>query len=182
MSKKSFLSAVAAGTAGTAVGLWICGQIVPLRGTVRVECSIRIGRPAAEVYSGFAQVERMPQFTQSVVSVDTRGDISVWIARIAGHRYKWDVEIVQVVPKQMIGWKSYLGPKHCGRISFLSLGEETLVHVEMNYVPATNLARLVDGTPSVKLGGVLEAALRDIKVTLESEARDEAPRKQDTGT
>jgi uncharacterized membrane protein len=160
--KKSVLGSVAAGATWTAVGPWDCGQLPPLRGTVRVERSIQIGCPAAEVYAGFARVKRMPQFIGSVVSVDTCGDVSTWIAEIGGRRYKWDVEIVQVVPMQLIGWKSYRGPKHSGRISFLALGEETLAHLEMNY------ERLSDGTFPASLGDVIGAALSDLKSTLES--------------
>jgi uncharacterized membrane protein len=196
MSKKSALSTDAAGNACTAAGLWACSQLTPLRETVRVERSIQIGCPAEEVYAGFALVERMPQFIRSVVSVDTCGDISVWIAEIEGRRYGWDVEIVQVVPKQLIGWRSCRGPKHSGRISFLSQGEETHVHLEMNYGPGIILGRLFDGTFSATLGGVIEVALRDLKTTLESahphwdagkaavksEVGYEAPGEQATGT
>jgi uncharacterized membrane protein len=149
-----------------------------------MERSIRIARSAEEVYSAFAQLERMPQFTRSVLSVDARGDISVWAAQIEGHRYEWDVEIVQVVPKQVIGWKSVRGPKHSGRISFLSLGEDTLVFVEVSYAPSG----LFDGVAFWKLGDVIGAALSDLKVTLESTpswaiaAESDAPWERATGT
>lgn len=185
MLKKSFPSSVASGAAGCASALWASFQLAPLREAVRVERNIRIARSAEEVYSAFAQVQRMPQFTRSVLSVDTLGDISFWAAMIDGHRYEWDVEIVQVVPKQVIGWRSFRGPKHSGRISFLSLGDETLVFVDMSYAPSG----LIDGVAFWKMGEMIWAALSDLKATLESTRPDwaiagdpDAPRERATGT
>jgi uncharacterized membrane protein len=162
--KRSFTSATAAGGAETAAGVWATHRVSPLWETVRVERGIRIASSAVEVYSVFAQVKRLPQVIESLVGVHSRGDVSIWTAEIGGRRYEWDVEIVQVVPGQVIGWSSCRGPKHSGRISFLSLGDDTLVSVEVNYIPS---AHLLGGGSSWKLGDLIGAALRDLKATLE---------------
>jgi uncharacterized membrane protein len=136
---------------------------------------MQIARSSADVFSAFARLEQIPQFVRSVVSVVSCEDVSVWIGQIDGRRFEWDVEILQVVPKQVIGWKSYRGPKHSGRLSFFSVGDHTLVHVEMNYVPRIGLARVMDGISGWNMGDAIAAALRDIKTTLESTSRSAAP-------
>lgn len=166
VSGNSFWGGVAAGVAGTAAGLWVCGLLASPGRMVRVERSIQIGRPALEVFSAFARIERIPQLIHSVVNVVSCEDVSVWISEIDGHRFQWDVEIVQVVPKQVIGWTSFRGPRHSGRISFFSLGDGTLVHVAMNYMPRVRIARILNRP--VNMGDAIEAALRDCKSTLES--------------
>jgi len=162
--RRSFLSSVASGAAVTAAGLWASSHLEPPLAMVRVERSIRIARSAEEVYSAFAQLKRMPRFTRSVLSVDACGDVSVWIAQIDGRRYRWDVEIVQVVPKQVIAWRSFCGSKHSGRVSFLSLGDHTVVQVEMSYVPSG----VFGGVGFWKVADAISAVLNDLKVMIET--------------
>jgi uncharacterized membrane protein len=166
MSGRSFWRGLAAGAAGTAVGFWACGLLASPGRMVRVERSIQIGRPSLEVFSAFARVERIPQLIHSVVNVVSCEDVSVWIAEFNGRHFQWDVEIVQVVPKQVIGWTSFRGPRHSGRISFFAMGDDTLVHVAMNYMPRLGFPRIFN--LPVNLGDAVEAALRDCKLTLES--------------
>jgi uncharacterized membrane protein len=187
---RSFWSGVAAGAAGTVAGLRACGLLNSFGRTVRVDRSIQIERPPAEVFSAWARVERIPQFVRSVVSVVSCEDISVWVAEFQGRRFEWDVEILQVVPKQVIGWKSHRGPRHSGRISFFPIGEDTLLLLEMNYVPGINLGNFLGRSNSWDMGDAIEAALRDFKAMLESThprwaappLMHETPRDRATGT
>jgi uncharacterized membrane protein len=156
---------------------------------VRVERSVQVERPAAEVFAACARLERMPQLIRWVVSVAASDDVSYWIADLEGHRYSWDVEIVQVIPNQVIGWKSHRGPKHSGRINFFSLGAHTLVQVDMNCEPQSAIARLLDGETSWSFGDAIEAALHDLKASLEAPRHSEstprmpqAPEERSTGT
>lgn len=171
MPRDSFWGGVALGAAGTVAGLWTSGLLAPQGRTRRVECSIQISRPAQDVFSACAHVERMPRFVRSIVSVAACDDVSEWIAQLDGRRFGWDLEIVQVVPKQVIGWKSHRGQKHSGRLSFFSLGDKTLVHIEMNYVPSFRFASIFRN--SWKMEDAVNAALRDFKATLEATDRAE---------
>lgn len=197
MSRFSFWTGIVAGAAGTAVGLWSSGLLIPLNSTVHVDRSIQIDRPAADVFAACARIERLPRLIRSVVSVTSCDDVSVWQAFIDGHSFEWDVEIVQVVPKQMIGWKSYKGPRHSGQIRFFPVGDKTvapktLVQVEMNYVQGLPTAHHFGRSFSGSLGTAIEAALRDLRTVLESAhphwtavppvKTHETVRKQATGT
>jgi hypothetical protein len=140
---------------------------MPLNRTVRVDRSIQIGRPAADVFSACARIERLPKLVRSVVSVTSCEDVSAWEAFITGRSFHWDVEVIQVIPKQLIGWKSYQGPRHSGQVRFFSLGDTTLVQVQMNYVRDMTPANLFSNS-SWSVGDAIEAALRDIRTALES--------------
>ena len=54
---------------------------------------------------------------------------------VKGRLLHWDAQLFQDIPNQALGWKSVSGPKHSGRISFAPLGDDTQVHVVMNYSP-----------------------------------------------
>lgn len=191
MARSSFWVGVAVGATGTALALWAKGQSAQGK-MVRVERTVKIDRPAADIFAECAQVERMPELIRNVVTVATDDDISLWIADIEGHRVAWDVELVQVIPNHVIGWTSYRGPKHSGRISFFSIGQETLVQVDMNYAPRTGLARLFEEEIPGDVGELLEAALHDLKASLDvtqqrwtevpAPPRHDAPAEKATGT
>jgi len=176
MSRSAFWVGVAVGAAGgTAATLLANGLSTHQNRMLRFERSVKIGCPSAEVFAACARLERMPELIRWVVSVASGQDVSLWIADIEGHRYEWDVEIVQVIPNQVIGWKSHGSPKHSGTISFLSAGSETLVQVDMNCEPRQSmLARLLDGEIRWDLGDALEAALHDLKTSLESKRQRRA--------
>jgi len=166
MARNSFWVGVAVGAAGVAAALWAKSRSA--RGNmVRVERTVKIDRPAADIFAECAHIERMPELIRGVVSVATDDDLSLWIADIEGHRVAWDVELVQVIPNHVIGWTSRRGPKHSGRISFFSIGRETLVQVDMNYAPRTGLAHFFEETIPGDVGELLEAALHDLKASLE---------------
>ncbi len=88
-----------------------------------------------------------------------------------GKVFEWDAEITQIVPGESIGWKSVSGSKNTGRINFARIGNDTLVHVQMNYVPATRLLRPMLAGMSGQIEGYIEQALRDFKHALEAGER-----------
>jgi uncharacterized membrane protein len=190
MSRNPFWIGVAVGTgAGAAAALWFRSFSIREGEMVRVERSVQIEQPAAEVFAACARLGRMPELIRWVVSVAASDDVSYWIADLEGHRYSWDVEIVQVIPNQVIGWKSHRGPRHSGRINFFSLGAHTLVQVDMNCAPPTAIARLFNGQSQWSFGDALEAALHDLKASLEAPRQSEgepripqAPMERSTGT
>jgi uncharacterized membrane protein len=168
MSRSSFWTGLAAGALGGLALRWAADKLLRRESMKRFETGIHIRRPALEVFSACARIEALPQAVRPLVSVQGNNDVSLWTADIDGRRYGWDVEIVQVIPPQLIGWKSQHAPHHSGRIAFFSMGQDTLLEVEMNYAPHGLLGRLIAGRVSWTVGGILESALRDLKLSLES--------------
>jgi len=86
---------------------------------------------------------------------------------VNGVPVEWEAEITQVVPYQAIGWKSVSGPKHTGRVTFSPLGNDTLVHVQMNYAPPMRMLRRALAPFSGELEGYIEQVLREFKAGME---------------
>jgi len=156
----------------------ICGALVASylgRGgdsrILRLEKSIQIGRPPAEVFDAWSDLEQLPMMIEALDSVSSIGHRSHWNARVNGKPTEWDAELTQLILNQAIGWKSVNGPKHSGRITFSPLGNDTLLHIQMNYVPQTRFLRRAL-TPFVgEFEGYIEQALRDAKAYLENRPR-----------
>jgi uncharacterized membrane protein len=178
MGRQSFWSGFAMGAAlGTLAG--VSGMLVLRRsisGThhhiLRLEKSINIGRPAHTVFDAWCDFERIPQLINWVENVERFGRRSRWTVNIDGRHFRWDARITQVVPGQSIGWKSVSGPRHTGRISFAPLGNQTLVHVTMNYAPP--LGEFSSMLPiDQHLEDWIERGLREFKAALESRGQRE---------
>ena len=170
MQKKEFWGGFAAGAAVAIGGAWIFG--LTGRGgsshIVRLEKSVQIGRPVAEVFETWSDLESLPRFTSLLRNITRNGDRSHWVAEIAGRPLEWDAEVIQVIPNQAIGWKSVSGTRSTGRVTFSELGDQTIVHVHMNYAPRPWILRPVFATMAGQLEGYIEQALRDIKAAIES--------------
>ena len=134
---------------------------------LRLEKSVNIGRPVEMVFAAWSNFERLPQFIDFVKKVERYGTHSRWTVNIDGKEFEWDAQITQVVSNQSIGWKSLAGPRHTGRINFAPLGEQTVVHVIMNYAPP--LGGLGSMLPiDQHLEDWIERGLREFKAALES--------------
>lgn len=182
MSQKRFWGGVAVGIGSTVGIFWALGLVGRggNRRIVRLEKSIQIGRPVHEVFQAWQRIERIPQYCRYITHVRSSGDFSVWTANIGGNVFRWEAELTQVIPDQVIGWKSINGTQHSGRITFSPIGADTLVHVQMNYAPTNWLLRPFVVTVSGQIEGYIEQALRDFK--LELEAEDIPQTEQATGT
>jgi hypothetical protein len=84
---------------------------------------------------------------------------------------RWEAEITQRIENEAIGWKSVSGPKHTGRIDFSPLGDDTIVHVAMNYAPPMQMGRLFSPIWG-RLEHYIDEALRDFKATLEGKGQE----------
>jgi uncharacterized membrane protein len=174
MARETFWPGFAAGiAAGALVGV---GGVLAFkrrssesdRRVVRLEKSVNIGRPVQAVFAAWSNVERLPQWINFVRRVERFGTHSRWLVNIDGRDFEWDAQITQVVPNESIGWKSLSGPKHTGRISFSPLGDQTIVHVLMNYAPP--LGALGSAFPmDSHLEQWIERGLRDFKSAMERE-------------
>jgi uncharacterized membrane protein len=105
------------------------------RRVVRLEKSVNVGRPVHRVFAAWQELEQLPGWIGFIKRVQRHGTHSRWLVNLDGRDFEWNAQITQVIPNESIGWKSLSGPKHTGRITFSPAGEQTVVHVIMNYAP-----------------------------------------------
>lgn len=184
MAQKHFWSGFAAGAAAALGGLWAANSVG--RGSssriIRLEKSVQIGRPVSEVFETWSDFSRLPEFSNIIRRVDRYGDRSHWLVDINGRPFEWDAELTQIIPNEAIGWKSVGGTKNTGRITFSAIGDDTLVHVQMNYAPPFRMLRPLLSGMSGQIEGYIEQALRDFKNALESREPAARTGAQATGT
>lgn len=184
MAKKSFWEGFGIGAAAGAAagfGTWLLTRSLgreEFRKIMRLEKSVQIGRPVNEVFRAWADLQRLPEYLSMLDQVQVRGHRSQWRGRVAGRPVEWDAELIQDIPNQALGWKSVSGPKHTGRIDFSPVGDNTIVHVVINYAPRGGMLARAAAEALGPLEGYVEQALRDFKAALEG--RGQEPRA--TGT
>jgi uncharacterized membrane protein len=189
MSQRDFWNGFGAGAAvGVIAGVGSALTWRAVRGrsiaseVMRVEKTVQIGRPLDDVFHAWSDLASLPRYIPMIRSVRPFGRRSHWMADIKGKRFEWDAELVQDMDNQALGWRSLSGPKHTGRISFAPLGNDTLVHVQMNYVPPMgSMGRAVLETFE-HVDQYIEQALRDFKAALEGKGQENAQPRRATGT
>ncbi len=168
------------GAAAAAGGAWIVGLLG--RGgqsrIIRLEKSVQIGRSVEDVFETWCDLEALPRYTNLLRSIRRSGDRSFWVAEIGGIPLEWDAEIVQVIPNESVGWRSVDGVRHSGRVTFSPIGDQTLIHVQMNYAPRLWFLRPVLSPAVGMMEGYIEQVLRDFKMALESGAGKSATPKE----
>src|SRR5437016_14197570 len=172
MAREGFWSGFVGGiTIGTLAGMGGVLAVRRLAGRtdshiVRLEKSINIGRPLELVFATWANIERLPQYISFVKKVERYRDHARWRINLDGKEFTWDSQVTQLVPQQSIGWKSLGRPRHAGRISFAPLGNQTVIHVVMNYAPP--LGGLGSMLPiDQHLENWIDQGLREFKAALE---------------
>ncbi len=185
MARRRFWAGFAAGTAiGAAAGMgsWLISRTLRRQEygkIMRLEKSIQVGRPIEDVFRAWSELHSLPRYLPMVQRIDSQGKRSHWVIRLDGRNIEWDAKLTQRIPNQALGWTSVTGPKHPGRINFARLGNDTLVHVVMNYAPPAGA--ITSGVVEAfgRVEGILEQALREFKAGLEGKGQEEARR---TGT
>lgn len=165
-----FIAGAVTGVVAAAAGVLVVKRLsgIAPETVLRLEKSVNVGRPVETVFNTWSNFERLPQFISFVKKVERAGNITRWTVEIDGREIRWDAEIAQIFPYQSIGWKSLSGPKHTGRITFAPLGNQTVVHVVMNYAP--RMGKIVAALPlEVHLAERIERGLREFKLGLEQE-------------
>ncbi len=152
------------------------------RPVVRLEKSIQVGRAVEEVFNAWTDFERLSRMSDIIEEIRLDGDRTHWRVNIDGKRITWDSEIEQFIPNRAVGWKSVSGPKHTGRVDFSSLGNDTLVHIVMNYHPPVILLRPFFPTVAIHLENFIEKTLRDFKASLEGKGQEGREAIRGTGT
>jgi uncharacterized membrane protein len=137
------------------------------RRIVRLEDSIQIARPVSEVFRSWINLEELPQHLEYVNNIRVAGQTSEWDVTVDGRDFKWRAKTVQLIPNEAIAWKSVTGPKHSGRINFSKLGDDTLMHVTMNYAPPLGRFGRALSAVDDNLEGYVAKSLRDFKHALE---------------
>ena len=170
MPRRGFWNGFAAGAAAGAGALFAV-TFIGRGGTsriIRLEKSVQIGCPVHDVFDAWSDFNRLAQYSSAIQSVSRFGDRSHWVVNVEGKTFEWDAEIVHMIPNQSIGWKSVSGTKTTGRITFSPLGDQTLVHVQMNYAPPSMLLRPFASSINGVIEGTIEQALRDFKNAIEN--------------
>lgn len=170
---RGFAAGAATG-AGLTFGSVALATVVARRNPriVRLEKSLQIGRPVEEVFQHWSNIDRLPEWSDSVEEVFSSGNCSHWVVKVDGRTLEWDAEIEQLIPNEAIGWKSVNGPKHTGRITFSKIGNDTLVQVTMNYVPPSRLLSPFAPNVGEYLERYLDQVLRDFKASLEGKGQE----------
>jgi uncharacterized membrane protein len=166
-----FAAGAAIGT-GAAVAAYMIANLAGKHSSrvVRLEDSVQIGRHVEDVFRAWTDLEALPDYMEFVNRVRKYGNVSEWDVTVDGKDFKWKAETTQTVPNESIGWKSISGPKHTGRITFAPLGEDTMVHVTMNYVPGGGfLSKLVSPFED-HIESYINQSLREFKAALEGDA------------
>jgi uncharacterized membrane protein len=154
-------SAAGVNTAGTAAEQ---NPNVSVRGGhgSKVEKSVTINRPAAELYQFWRNFENLPRFMKHLESVKvTGGDRSHWVAKgPAGTSVEWDAEVYNEKENELIAWRSLEGSQvdNAGSVHFepAAGGRGTIVRVVLKYDPPAGklgaaVARLFGESPAQQI-------------------------------
>jgi uncharacterized membrane protein len=114
---------------------------VPYELGIRVDKSVTINRPRAEVYRFWRNLENLPRFMrhlQSVTEIDNRH--SHWVARApAGRTVEWEAEVINEIENELIGWQSleHSTVENAGSVHFDEApgGRGTVVRIALQYNP-----------------------------------------------
>jgi uncharacterized membrane protein len=131
----------------------------PGRG-IRMERSVTVNRPRAEVFGYWRDLSHLPRFMRHVKSVtSTGGDRSHWVAA-APFEVRWDAQITEERPDELIAWRSLEGSQvnNAGQVRFVDApgGRGTEVHVIIEYSPGGGpageaAAKLVQGVTATQI-------------------------------
>jgi uncharacterized membrane protein len=115
---------------------------VPAERGTKVEKSVIVNRPPAELYSFWRNFENLPRFMNHLESVrETGGGRSHWVAKApAGTSVEWDAEIYNEKEGELIAWRTLEGSQvaSAGSVRFEpadAAGGGTLVRVSLKYDP-----------------------------------------------
>lgn len=141
----------------------------------KIEKIVTIARPPDELFRFWRNLENLPEFMQNIESVRVLDDRrSHWVVKgPGGHRLKWDAEIVNEHPGEMISWQTLPGAdvQSAGTVRFTPSddGRSTILRVVLEFRPpggtlGARVARLFGRDPA----GQLDQDLARLKQIIES--------------
>ena len=136
---------------------------VPDNKGIKVSEQIVIGRPAADIYRFWRELENLSEFMDHVKSVEELDDLrSRWIVRgPAGSEVEWMATIVTDREGELISWESLPGAEvqNAGSVRFEPMSNDnTRVKVTLQYQPP---AGVLGATVAKMFGEAPEQQLRD---------------------
>jgi uncharacterized membrane protein len=143
--------------------------------TLKVKKTLLINRSPEDLYRQWRDFQSLPRFMKNLESVEVSTEVhSRWIAKgPAGQKVKWDAEITEDRPNELIAWRSLDGGEveHSGSVRFEPApgGRGTLVSIELQYNPTAGIvgatvAKLFGRAPEQKI----EEDLRRFKQVMET--------------
>ena len=124
---------------------------------IDVRKTINISAPVERVYEFWSNYENFPRFMSHLREVrETAPGRSHWIAKgPGGATVEWDADITQVIPKQLLAWKSLPGSvvENTGSVRFDQNGNGgTRLTIQLSYQPPAGamghaLAKLFGADP-----------------------------------
>jgi uncharacterized membrane protein len=159
---------------------------VNARKAIKVEHSVTIAKPRAELFAFWRNFENLPRFMEHLVSVRVDSETrSHWTTKApAGQTVEWDAEIVNVVPDSIIAWKSVgdADVANAGAVNFSDAAGDggTVVRVTVDYEPpAGKLGALFSHVFSEEPDQQIRDDLRRFKQLMESGGIPAATRRRD---
>lgn len=142
---------------------------------VKVEKTVTINRPAAQLYRFWHNFENLPRFMTHLEEVRVTGEgRSHWVAKgPAGSSVEWDAEVYNEKENEMIAWRSLEGSQvdNAGSVHFTPApaGQGTELRVVLKYNPPAGfvgalVARLFGESPAQQI----EEDLRRFKQLMEA--------------
>jgi uncharacterized membrane protein len=142
---------------------------------IHIEQSVTILRDQAELFRFWRDFQNLPRFMEYVKSVEVLDDKrSRWTVQgPVGTSLKWDAEIINEEPNQLIAWRTLGGADVdvAGSVRFVPAPEDrgTEVRVVIDYIPPTGkfgdvVAKLLGDSPS----GQIREDLRHFKQLMEA--------------
>jgi uncharacterized membrane protein len=141
--------------------------VIPAQQGCRVEKTVIVNRPPAELYGFWREVENLPKVMQHLKSVEVIDrERSHWTADAPlGKELQWDAEIFNDAENELIAWRSLPGGDvdTVGSVRFQPIGQHfgTAVTVNMKYDPPAGkvgswIAALMGSSPEKMLEGDLQ--------------------------
>ena len=141
-----------------------------------VQQELWVSLPVQEVYQGWTEYKRWPEFMHRVNGSDP--DISEDSVKLRITEKMWmftrpfTAEITMQRPNEVIRWKSVSGPSHVGLIAFHDVGDHlTLMSVNIDHAPSGMIERISRGARFDKRA--IRADLHRFKGWLEMRSGDE---------
>ncbi|PWT89357.1 MAG: cyclase [Proteobacteria bacterium] len=148
---------------------------VPYELGIRVDRSITIARPRAEIYRFWRNLSNLPRFMKNVRSVTEEcGTRSHWVVEAPGGRtVEWDAVIHNELENELIAWRSLAGAQvaNAGSVWFQDApgGRGTEVKVELQYnPPAGALGAIVASLFGKEPGQQIREDLYRLKALMET--------------
>lgn len=128
---------------------------------IRASASVTIRHPRDRIFQFWKQLENLPRFMRHLISVNSDGRCSHWVAEgPGGSKFEWDAEILREIENELISWQSLPGGDvtNAGTVRFLDAPKDrgTEVHVDLQYHPpggvaAAHVARLLGREPEQEI-------------------------------